>query len=185
MWRPIQLNKRGFSLLELLVVVAVIVVLLTFTMPQIGRYWQVYQLDSATQTLTSNLEFARYSAISRGNLVTVSFYPAARYYELFEDANGNGSRELDERLMGSFSLPAQVAFSGAGLLGPPGNPTSPVSDAITFNDDRLVFNSRGKIQNGMGCIYLKTEFNDAMAISFNIAGRMKIYSWNPSAHSWN
>ena len=106
MWRQIRLNIFGFSLLELLVAVAVIIVLLTFTMPQIGRYWQVYQLDSATQTLTSNLEFARYTAISRGNLVTVSFYPAARYYELFEDSNGNGSREPAERLMGTFSLPA-------------------------------------------------------------------------------
>ena len=165
-------------------VVAVIVVLLTFTMPQIGRYWQVYQLDSATQTLTSNLEFARYAAISRSTLVIVSFYPSARCYELFEDTNGNGNREPDEKLMGSFSLPPQVAFSGAGLLGPPGSPTGPVSDPITFNDDRLVFNPRGKIQNGMGCIYLKNEFNDATGISFNIAGRMKVYSWNQGAHTW-
>ncbi|HVN80462.1 MAG TPA: GspH/FimT family protein [Terriglobia bacterium] len=184
MWQPIRLNRTGFSLLELLVVVAVILVLLTFTMPQIGRYWQVYQLDSATQTLTSNLEFARYTAISRCSLVTVSFHATARYYDFFEDANGNGTREPSEKLMGTFSLPAQVSFSGAGLLGPPGNPTGPVSNPITFNDDRIVFNSRGKIQNGMGCIYLKTDFNDATSISFNIAGRMKIYSWNQIAHTW-
>lgn len=184
MWRSIRLDNSGFSLLELLVVVAVVIILLTFTMPQIGRYWQAYQLDSATQTLTSNLEFARYTAISRSSLVTVSFHTVARYYEIFEDSNGNGTRDGAENLMGTYSLPPQVNFSGTGLLGPPGNPTDVVLDPVTFSDDRLVFNYRGKIQNGMGCIYLKNDFNDATGISFNIAGRMKVYSWNPSAHAW-
>jgi Tfp pilus assembly protein FimT len=184
MWRLTQSERNGYSLLELLIVVVVMIVLLVFTMPRMGRYWQAYQLDAATETMTSNLEFARYTAISRGLPVTVSFYPEARYYELFEDSNGNGNRESSERSMGIYSLPPQVSFSGSGLLGPPANPSGPVSDPITFSDNQVVFNSRGRIQNGLGCIYLKNEFNDASGISFNMAGRMKIYSWNQSAHTW-
>lgn len=184
MFQSVRTDKPGFSLLELLIVVAAVAVLLTITMPQIGRYWQAYRLDSATQTLTSNLEFARYTAISRGSLVTISFSPAARQYEIFEDDNGNGIRETGETLRGTYSLPPQVSFSGSGLLGPPGDPTGPVPDPISFSGDRVIFNSRGKIQNGLGCIYLKNDFNDAVAISFNIAGRMKVYDWNLSTHTW-
>jgi len=165
-------------------VVAILFVLAALMMPQAGRFWEAYQLDSATQTLTSNLEFARYTAISHGTAVTVSFYASASYYELFEDLNGNGSREPEEHLMGAYTLPRRVAFSGAGLLGPPASPSGTVTDPISFSDDRLVFNARGKLQNGLGCIYLKNGSNDASAVSFNLAGRMKVYTWDERTRGW-
>jgi len=177
-------KKAGFSLLEMLIVLAIALLLGGVAFPQLNRYWQSYRLDSAAQTLASNLELARYSAISKAVNVVVAFYPTAFYYESFEDKNGNGIRDTGEVLLGSFSLPRQIEFKGAGLLCPPSNPSGPVTDPITFSNDRVVLNSQGKLNAGLGVIYLQNAMNDAAAISYNIAGRMKTYRWDKSSSSW-
>jgi prepilin-type N-terminal cleavage/methylation domain-containing protein len=178
------LRRAGFSLLELVTVMAIALLLGALAFPQLNRYWQSYRLDSAAQTLTSNLELARYSAISKDVNVVVAFYPAAFYYESFEDKNGNGTRDTGEVLLGSFPLPGKIEFKGAGLLGPPSSPSGPVTDPITFSNDRVVFNSQGKLNGGLGSIYLQNGMNDAAAISYNITGRMKTYRWDKSSGSW-
>ena len=112
------MNKNsGLGLLEILAGIAIILVLSALAFPRIGRYWQVYALDSATQTLSSNLEVARYSAISRKYNAVAQFNVGASWYEIFEDKNGNGARDPGERSLGSYSLPRQVMFSGAACLG--------------------------------------------------------------------
>src|SRR5207249_8200140 len=55
---------------------------------------------------------------------------------------------------------------------------------ISFSNDRVVLNSQGKLNAGLGVIYLQNAMNDAAAISYNIAGRMKTYRWDKSSSSW-
>jgi prepilin-type N-terminal cleavage/methylation domain-containing protein len=176
--------RAGFTLLEIVTVLVIALIMGAMAFPQINRYWQSYRLDAATQTLTSNLELARYSAISKNLNVVVAFYPATGNYELFEDKNGNGSKDTGEALIGSYSLPSRVEFKGNGLLGPPSNPSGPVADPITFTNDRVVFNSQGKLNAGLGTIYVQNAATDATAISFNIAGRMKTFRWDKASKTW-
>lgn len=178
-------ENAGLSLLEVVTATAVILTLSALAFPRIGRYWQWYALDSATQILSSNLEVARYSAISRKYNAVAQFYVGASGYEIFEDKNGNGARDSGERSLGSYSLPRQVLFNGSSLLGPPANPSGSVADPITFGGDRLTFNPAGKVNSGLGTIYLQNSAGDAAALSFNMASRMKIYRWNKASHTWN
>ena len=178
-------DDSGLGLLEIVAGMAIILTLSALAFPRIGRYWQLYALDSATQVMSSNLEVARYSAISRRVNAVAQFYAGASSYEIFEDKNSNGARDSGERSLGSYSLPRQVLFSGASLLGPPANPSGGVSDPITFGGDRLTFNPAGKVNSGLGTIYLQNTAGDAAALSFNMASRMKIYRWNKASHTWN
>jgi Tfp pilus assembly protein FimT len=164
--------------------ISVVLILSALVLPRIQRFLQFYALDSATQTLSSNLEVARYSAISRRHNAVVQFDAGASSYEVFEDKNGNGSKDSSERSFGRHSLPSRVLFSGANLLGPPANPGGSVSDPITFSGDRLVFNPAGKINGGLGTIYLQNGARDAFALTFNMASRLKVYRWNKTAQTW-
>ena len=180
----VQAKQRGFSLLEMLAVLGITLLVCAASFPQLNRYRHAYRLDSAVQTLASNLEIARYSAISKNVAVVVNFDVSQSSYQLFEDRNGNGARESGEFLLGSFGLPIQVQFRGSGLLGPPSSPSGPVTDPISFNNDRVVFNPQGKLNGGLGSIYLQNYLGDAAAISFNIAGRMKVFRWDKSSLGW-
>jgi len=177
-------SSSGFALLEMIAVLGVTLLLSAIAFPQLNRYRHVYRLDSAVQTLASNLEIARYTAISKNIEVIVILNAVQASYQLFEDRNGNGVRDGNELWLGTFSLPIQVEFKGDGLLGPPSGPTGPVTDPISFSNDRIVLNPQGKLSSGLGSIYLQNYAGDAAAISFNIAGRMKVFRWDRSNLTW-
>jgi Tfp pilus assembly protein FimT len=184
MFCRVQTKEAGLSLLEIVTAVAMVLTVSAVAFPQIGRYWQIYQLDSAVQVLSSNLEVARYAAISKRLNVVARFDTAASSYEIFADANTNAARDTSELLLGSHALPRQVQFNGSGLLGPPSNPSSSVGDPITFNNQMLVFNPEGRLNGGTGTIYLRNTAGDACALSYNMASRLKIYNWNKGSQTW-
>ncbi len=72
-------RKRGFSLMELLVVLAVISILAVLIAPAIRGTLSSYQLDSTGQTVINQLNLARQTALSRGHAVQVRFYLLPAY----------------------------------------------------------------------------------------------------------
>lgn len=108
-------DSSGVGLIEILAAMSVILILSALVLPRIRRFLEFYALDSAIQTLSSNLEVARYSAISRRCNAVAQFNASASSYEVFEDKNGNGAKDSAERTFGSYSLPRRVLFSGANL----------------------------------------------------------------------
>ncbi len=177
---------KGFSILELVVTLGLILIVLAVALPGFHRYWETYQLSSAAQKMFSNLDRGRYRAISKNRQVVAQFYPGERSYRLFEDVNGNGVWESAEPVLGNYSLPGQVDFSSSGLRGPPASTSpQPVGDPITFSGDRFTFNPEGHC-NKMGTIYLQNASGDASAISSSIpgVGRLSRYEWNRAGGTW-
>ena len=177
---------KGFSILELVMTLALILLVLAVALPGFNRYWQTYQLNSAAQQMFSNLDRGRYRAISKNREVVAQFSQGERSYRLFEDVNGNGVWETAEPILGNYVLPTHVNFSSSGLRGPPASTSpKPVKDPITFSGDRLAFNPEGYC-NKMGTIYLQNESGEANAISSSISGvgRLRRYEWNRATSRW-
>ena len=172
--------------METVVAAGLILILLGFAIPGFSRYWEVYRLNSAVQTMLSNLGRGRYRAITRNRGVVVRFQQEQRSYRLFEDLDGNGLRGPSEPLVGAYSLPGQVNFSSTGLSGPPAADTPrPVADPITFSGDRFTFNPEGYC-NKLGTIYLQNASGDAAAISCSMprVGRLRRYGWHHAKGAW-
>jgi prepilin-type N-terminal cleavage/methylation domain-containing protein len=64
---------RGFTLVELLVVVAVVAVILTLAAPSFRSMIEMQRLRSITSQLVTDLQFARNEAVQRNTLLRVSF----------------------------------------------------------------------------------------------------------------
>lgn len=62
----------GFTLVELMVTIAVLATLATIATPMFGDLIQKNRIDAAGAELTHLLQYARSEAITRGNAVTVS-----------------------------------------------------------------------------------------------------------------
>lgn len=71
--------RRAFSLLELLVVVAVILVLAALAVPAFNSIGRASSLTAGTQAMVGALEQARQTAISRNRPVEVRFYKLPEY----------------------------------------------------------------------------------------------------------
>src|SRR5689334_11216464 len=66
-------KQRGFSMLELVVVVAMIMVLSAISVPKIVNQMSVYKLNVASTSLQNLIEVARFNAVRRN--ATVSLRP--------------------------------------------------------------------------------------------------------------
>ncbi len=67
--RPLPVSappQRGFTLVELLVSLAIAAVLLAVSVPSAGRFYQSMQYRSAVRDVVSALNGARYAAVNSG-----------------------------------------------------------------------------------------------------------------------
>ena len=62
-------KKNGFTISEILVVVAIIAVILLFTLPSLGERYRGYKVRTATNELIADLRVARHTAITQRTTV--------------------------------------------------------------------------------------------------------------------
>jgi len=72
----------GFSLLEVVLVVAIVAVLAAIAAPHYGRAAARYRADVAARRIIADLEYARITARTAGASRTVTFSPGANEYTI-------------------------------------------------------------------------------------------------------
>jgi prepilin-type N-terminal cleavage/methylation domain-containing protein len=69
--------RSGFTLIELMVVVALVAIVIALAAPSLGNMIVMQRLRGISTQLTTDLQFARSEAVSRQDVVGVSFNPTA------------------------------------------------------------------------------------------------------------
>ena len=115
---------RGFSIVELLIVVAIVALMAAVALPNIGRYVRNYQIQGAAQQVASEIGTARIKAISKTTNMGVAFipnYPQANQYQfIVEDTTNN------------MALRAPVPPPAKPVSGPPHGVVRTLPDGVTF-----------------------------------------------------
>jgi prepilin-type N-terminal cleavage/methylation domain-containing protein len=132
---------RGYSIVELLVAMAVMSVLTAIAAPSLITTYRNYQMDDAAGQVAGIIKFTRYEAIRRNNVLNCRVAVINNQVVIFSDDNGNGALDPNERevlLSGTASLVDSGAVPGSGaLVGPVGagalTTVNPANGFITFD----------------------------------------------------
>jgi len=124
-------RRRAFTLLEMLLTVAVLAILVAVVVPRAGRSFGRLALRDAAETLATNVRFAQATAIARGSTMGVAFDTDAGTYRL-EEWTGKGVQPVPGPMGEPFRLPAGVVFADIQLRAEDG--TTKV-DSLTFYPD--------------------------------------------------
>lgn len=133
MFRRIKINsttgrhsrpERGFSMIEVVVILLVIAMIAAFVVPQIVNYMRKYRLGVASRNVATALQRARFLATSNNKRAGV-FIPGAQQLDIEEyDPLGKakpevkGTIHLPEGIMISSNAPKQIMFDGRGVVTP-------------------------------------------------------------------
>jgi len=133
------MKQRGFTLVELMVALTVMLLLLLSGMPMLGTYVSNVRLRVGSEGMLDGLALARNEAIRR-NTTVLYRYTGAEWFVVLPGANGGTDSTLVRRAAAANTAltlsPAagQVAFSGSGRTFPAGTAltiqlTSPAAGA--------------------------------------------------------
>ena len=181
-----NLDQKGFTLIEVLIVIAMMSIMLVAAGYYLGNAGNKAQLRSAARDLASNMNLARVKAIRDGSPWAIQFDPDTNRYRILSGAGETDPDPLDwddgdEITFRTAALPQNIAFgrSIASTLDlSPGTPI-PVDDGVSDEKDRIIFNANGSCSESAAAyfrVFNDTSLsNDGFAVSTLAAtGRVKI-----------
>ena len=145
------MDSRGFSLIELMMVVVVVGLVLTAGIPAFGTFRDGMVLGQARSQVTQDLRMARQVAVTRHCPVVVTFGDGATTttvgnYSVLYDTNGDGAAATGERFFNR-TMPRRTLLSSVSLT-PTNKLTFDMSGVLApgTGGGQLVFaNSRGRV----------------------------------------
>lgn len=154
-------RSRGFSLIEILTVLAIIGVLSLVTVPLFMNYQRRNQVRSALREFTTTLRKARSEAIGQQSFIRVQVV-GDREYQVFQSRNGT--------VWSAYSLArGKTDFNRAWL------PETMEFTEVSFDDKAVDFLSDGTVRKP-GIFKMKTDWPDIInevTVDISAAGQIK------------
>lgn len=193
------LRSRGFSLLELVVVLAITLVLAGITVPAAIQTWYGLQLRASAGEVADMMQRARMQAARSNFIVAIRYQVTNGVQQVYADFNNNGAfnGNSGEPIMDL----ARISAANGAPSGGAGVPSAFVDTMDTStgapcdNTCTLAFSPRGLPCNLVGGVcntpaasYFVYYFNDGRpngwaAVLVSKAGRTRVLLWNGT--TWN
>ena len=105
-------DRRGFTLVELVVIMAVVAIILSLGLPALQNMIHRSKIEGAARTIAAMMRTARFEAVKRSAQVTVRIDTSSNDAVSFIDTDGDFILDGGELRLGQLNLPGGVTFSG-------------------------------------------------------------------------
>ncbi len=142
-------RQIGFSLVELILSLVVLLVITTLAVPVVVRSLQTYQLNSTASQLAGMLKFTKFGAIRQNTQVSCQIMQQGPNWLVWVDLNGNGSPDPTEPqtiVTGSFTLlPAGSVPSTSSISSTLGSASSYGWTVLSGSNGSVMYDQRGVV----------------------------------------
>jgi type IV fimbrial biogenesis protein FimT len=141
-------RAKGFSMIELLVVVAIVMVIAGLAIPQIALTLRTYQVTSAASQIADAIKFARFEAIRRNSQMSFLAWWSGVRWSVGTDSNGDTILQPSERqyeITGNVTLLTAAGVPTSGNL--PGALNVPAVTVLSGSTSAkaIFFDPRGAV----------------------------------------
>ena len=194
--RAKKLRSGGFSLLELVIVVAITLVLATMAIPQFLTALNNYRINDAGRQLQALATLAHVKAAAQNTRYRVLIDTTAGTYTLQNCTDDVTTRTNPCTTWGldptsaAITMPRSITFSTTGITtAPPVTCTTPPCTTVTqaasmvFNSRGLLFDEAANAPANNRCFYLAGTGARAVAVCSVLTGRSIVYA-KTSSTTW-
>jgi len=185
-------KAKGFSAIELVVAMAVVLIITGIALPSISGNLHVYQLNSTAGMVADQLKSSRFDAIRRNIIQTCYIQPSGNGYRLWTDTQGTGAwvnTDHTTSLTGSVTLVPIGSVPVAGQLASAIGVTAATVISGNSGTVTLAFDQRGAVSGNaqVNVLYIGYPNNPTLgyrAVVILPSGSVQV--WTPNASgSWN
>lgn len=140
-------NERGFTLMELMIVVSIVGLMLAVSAGNIQSMLRAQRLNGATSQLVTHMRLAREKAVAEGNNFIVTFRAPLNNYQVWDD-EGNDAVFGANDARRVFPMPTSTRIQNPQFFG---------SNRIIFRPDGTC-NASGTVEVNNGEMIKKVTF---------------------------
>ena len=148
---------RGFTLVEVMVVVGIMGLLMAVSVPGIQRYVRSWRINGEANTMAMMMRAARSTAVNKNVDVVFVFDQSEGEYFYVQDADGDGTADANELQSGTHEMPKGIAI-----------------ESFTTPQQWITFSPRGSTADG-GTITIQNNHDYARTIQvFSGTGNVRV-----------
>jgi len=177
-------REHGFSVIELIIVVAVIMVLAALSGKAMWSAVANYRMDTAAREIAGSVQMAKMKATARDARYQVLINTTAGTYRIQRLTAAGGTWELDPGT-DDYTLPSGVSFRATAAASAPTGHTAGPNTEMTFNTRGLLIQNVTTATASLvdsRCFYMESSAGArSAAVCTGVTGKTAVYRLTGSA----